>query len=161
MKNPYLEIMPNPDMLREASKLILSNPELAQQQKILAKMAPTLSAMRNVSASIAKISTTYLRSLNQAAEVLKNVDMVALIRSAESVRELIPAAEAAQKFFIKIGEVEPTVADKTFDSLRTQPLNDEPNLPPEAPKEADDLIRTLKKLVTQKKLKKWQTFYLP
>ena len=113
MKNPYLEIMPNPDMLRE------SNPELAQQQKILAKMAPTLSAMRNVSASIAKISPTYLRSLNQAAEVLKNVDMVALIRSAESVRELIPAAEAAQKFLIKIGEVEPAVADKTFDSLRT------------------------------------------
>lgn len=136
MKNLYLEIMPNP--------------AFAQQQKIWSEIAPTLTAIRNASEAMAKISPTYLRSLNHAAEIFKHVDTATLARSAEFVHEMMPAIVASQKFLDKINASKPEVAEKTFEALNTQTLDDEIILPPETPKETNDLITDLRRFVTSK-----------
>ena len=86
MKNSYLDVINSPTF-KEAENLF-TNPEIIQQQKILANLKPIWAAMQNASAIMSKISPTYLRSLNQAAEMLKHIDMATLARSTEFAREL-------------------------------------------------------------------------
>ena len=57
--------------------------------------------------------------------MLKHIDMATLARSTEFARELIPVAMMAQRFLTTMGNVEPTVAEKTFEALSAQTLNDE------------------------------------
>lgn len=143
------EVSSNATMLIEAAKG-MADPEFVRQYKVFEKITPTLADLREASVAIAQISPTYLRSINQALEIFKHVDMATLSRSPGLARELIPAAVATQKFLGKMNTLEPAVTEKTFKALDTQTLDDEPILPPEAPKETDGLIATLKEIVIKK-----------
>lgn len=142
----FAEMRANATILKEAAKG-LADPELVQQYKVLEMIAPTLADLRKNSLAIAQISPTYLRSINQATEMFKLVDMATLSKSAGFARELIPAAVAAQKFLTNLDEIEPPVVEKTFKALSTQAPDDEIILPPESSKETFDLISRFKEII--------------
>ena len=105
MKNSYFGMIPDIITLRETAKG-LADPEFVQQYKVFEKITPTLADLREASVAIAQISPTYLRSINQALEIFKHVDMMTLSRSAGLARELIPVAVVAQKFLGKLNTLE-------------------------------------------------------
>lgn len=108
-------------------------------------MTPTLIAMQKASEVMAKISPTYLQAINFASKVVNSVDISRLAMLTNFAFKLKPVAIVVQSFLDNMSNVEPAIAEKIFEVLSNQNLDDETNLPLEAPQETGDLIMILKR----------------
>lgn len=87
-------------------------------------MTPTLIAMQKASEVMAKISPTYLQAINFASKVVNSVDISRLAMLTNFAFKLKPVAIVFQSFLDNMSNVEPAIAEKIFEVLSNQNLDD-------------------------------------